>query len=530
MTKPALARAVPWPLSSGTPIQALILPSIGNMVFVALLFVLAFGTGQGLLSDGDTGYHIRAGEIILNTWQVPTSDPFSFHTPALPWTAHEWLSEAIMAVVFRIAGLTGIVLFFGFLLAVTHWFLYQWLRSRSNDLYLCALVTLLATATSSSHWLARPHVFSFLLIVFWCRILEGFQEGRQNYLFYSPILMLLWVNLHGGFIIGLVLIGVYLTGNAVYAITAAGNHRREYTRKAKTLSLAFLACLVACVVNPVGWEILWFPIRVVTSDRFVLDQVIEFLSPNFHDTLPFKYMFLVTIGALAFSRGGLSLIEGALLLLLSYMSLYSARHVALFAIVISPILLKTLENIVDQIPDRLLQRYRKRVGNLAEVDNNISGLLWPIASVSLVVALALAGNIRYSFDEKKVPVAAVKFLVAEPISGNMFNNEEFGDYVIFAGWPNYRVFMDGRSDMYGAKYGRDYLRVAQAQLGWKKILEKYNITTVLFDTHSPLTAALLEQSEWQPIYSDRIATVFVKKIAAHRLLLAKYPSVVVHGS
>ena len=114
-----------------------------------------------------------------------------------------------------------------------------------------------------------------------------------------------------------------------------------------------------------------------------MDQVIEFLSPNFHEVLPFKYMFLVTIGALAFSRRGVSLIEGALLLLLSYMSLYSARYVALFAIVISPILLRTLENVISQLPDRFLQLYRKRVGILGEVDGNISGLLWPIASVSL---------------------------------------------------------------------------------------------------------------------------------------------------
>ena len=528
MTKPALARAVSSPLFTGTSVQTLILPSIGNMVFVALLFVLALGTGQGLLSDGDTGYHIRTGEIILSTRQVPTSDPFSFHTPPLPWTAHEWLSETIMALVFRVAGLTGIVLFFSFLLAATHWVLYQWLRSRSNDLYLCALVTLLATATSSSHWLARPHAFSLLLTVFWCRILEGFQDGRRGYLLYLPILMLVWVNLHGGFIIGLVLIGIYLSGNAVYAITESGDARREYTRKAKTLSLVFLGCLATSLINPVGWEILWFPIRL-TSDRFIMDQVTEFLSPNFHDVLPFKYMFLVTIAAMAFSRRGVSLIEGALLLLLSYMSLYSARYVALFAIVISPILLRTLENVVSQLPDRFLQLYRKRVGILGEVDRNISGLLWPIASISLIVALALAGSIRYSFDGKKFPVTAVKFLLAERTSGNMFNSDEFGDYVIFAGWPTYRVFMDGRSDMYGSKYGRDYFRVAHAQLGWKKVLEKYNITTVLFDTQSPLTAALLEQPEWQPIYSDPIATIFVKKIAAHRLLLAKYPSVTVQG-
>jgi hypothetical protein len=85
--------------------------------------------------------------------------------------------------------------------------------------------------------------------------------------------------------------------------------------------------------------------------------------------------------------------------------------------------------------------------------------------------------------------------------------------------------MDGRSDMYGEKYGRDYLRVANAQRGWKEVFEKYNITWVLFDTESPLTAALQEQEDWQPIYSDRTATLFLKNVPAHAPLLQKYASV-----
>ena len=116
------------------PFAAILLPSIGNIVFVSLIFVLAFRSGQGLLADGDTGYHIRTGEIILRTWQVPSQDPYSYHSPPLKWTAHEWLSEIIMAVVFSTFGLTGVVLFFAFVFALTHGFLYRSFRSRSKDI------------------------------------------------------------------------------------------------------------------------------------------------------------------------------------------------------------------------------------------------------------------------------------------------------------------------------------------------------------------------------------------------------------
>lgn len=506
------------------PFAAILLPSIGNIVFVSLIFVLALRSGQGLLADGDTGYHIRTGEVILRTWQVPTQDPYSFHYPPLKWTAHEWLSEIIMAVVFSMFGLTGVVLFFAFVLALTHWLLYRSLRSRSNDIFLCTVITVLATAASSTHWLARPHAFSLLCTVVWCHCLNRFQNHNENSLSYLPLLMLLWVNLHGGFMFGLILLTIYWGGNTFHALTSPVAQRGVHVRKSKKLFVTLIASLAACFINPYGPEILWFPIGV-SSDPFIMDSVTEFLSPNFHDVLPFKYMFLATIGALALSRRALSLIEVTLVLLLSYMALYSVRHVSLFALVVAPILLSSTESICNRLPDRILQFYKIRIRNLTATDGYLKGYLWPISSVLLIVGLATAGTLQYRFSEKKFPVAAVEFLKNQPIAGNMFNNDEFGDYLIFSAWPAYRVFMDGRSDMYGEKYGRPYFRVAQAQPGWKDVFEKYDITWVLFDTESPLAAALLEQRDWQIIYSDDVASIFVKDVPEHRLLLAKYASV-----
>jgi hypothetical protein len=507
-----------------SPVSAVLLPSIGNIVFVSLLFVLGLTAAEGLLGDGDTGYHIRTGEIILKTWQVPTLDPYSLHYPPLKWTAHEWLSEVIMAACFKVFGLTGVVLFFAFLLALTHWFLYQSLRQRSNDVFLCLIVTLIATVSSSIHWLARPHVFSLLFVVIWCHLLDQFQRKNETRLTCLPFLMLLWVNLHGGFFMGLILLAIYLGGNVFYALTSRGVKAQEHIRKIRTLSLVLGAALVACLMNPYGIEILWFPIRI-TSDRFIVDRVIEFLSPNFHEPLPFKYMLLATIGSLALSRSALDLIETTLVLLLSYMALYSARHVSLFAIIVAPILLKNLEGILNQVEARFLRAYRKRTENLRSVDSSVRGYFWPVAGMSLILCLWVAGAMDYRFSDKKFPVAAVEFLKKERITGNMFNNDEFGDYMIFAAWPTYRVFMDGRSDMYGEKFGSAYLRAANAMPGWKDVFEGYNITWVLFDTESPLSAALQEQRDWQAIYSDRVATIFLKKIPAHAPLLEKYPLV-----
>ena len=507
---------------------AALLPSISNLVFVSLLVALVFGPGNGLLNDGDTGYHIRAGEVILQTWRVPSQDFFSHHQPPLKWTAHEWLSEVVMAIVYKSSGLTGVVLFFAFLLTLTHWLLFWSLRSRSENVILIIVITLLATSTSSSHWLARPHVFSLIFTLAWYHLLDRFQYQNQRTLVYLPLLILPWVNLHGGYFIGLVLIAIYLLGNLLHAIGAHRAQAMEHWRKAKLLFGVLVVTILTCLINPLGYDILLFPMRL-TSDQFIMDRVSEFMSPNFHDVLPFKYMLLATIGTFALARKRLNLIEVGLALLLSYMALYSIRHVSLFAIIVAPLLLKTAENILTDLPPAVFKFVQKRNRVLLDVGRNLTSPLWPIAAVLLVVGLAIWGNLRFTFSEKLFPLAAVEFLQRESLQGNMFNNDEFGDYIIFAAWPKYRVFMDGRNDMYGAKLASAYFKVANALPGWKEVLKQYSIDWVIFDTVSPLTGALREQTDWQPIHTDKLATIFVRKGAANDGLLAKFPAVNLSG-
>src|SRR5262245_14678380 len=401
-------------------IPAFLLPSIGNIVFVSLLFVLVFGAENSLLYDGDTGYHIRTGEVILETWRVPTQDIFSSHTPALRWTAHEWLAELIMAALFKISGLTGVVLFFALLLSTTHWLLYLTLKSKSENIILITLVTLLATATSSIHWLARPHVFSLLLTLIWYFLLNRFQYQNRRTLFYLPFLMVIWVNLHGGYFIGLLLLAIYFAGNVLYSLSGRPDRVKEHRQKAKLLLGFLIITLATCLINPIGYEILLFPAKV-TANRFLMDRVIEFLSPNFHELLPFTYMLLATLGAMAMSRAPLNLIELGLLLLLSHMALYSARHVSLFAIIVAPLLLKSGEGALTSLPGPLRTFFDIRNRRLAEVDKRLVGFFWPPLSTLFVIGLALFGSLRFTFNENRFPVAAVEFLKREPITGNMFN-------------------------------------------------------------------------------------------------------------
>ena len=497
-----------------------ILPSLPQMAFL-IVFIASFtGSGSFLLVDGDTGYHVRAGEIILKDLAVPRHDPFSFITPPLPWTAHEWLSEVAMAVVHRMLGLPGFVLLFALLLSTTYWLLFRWIRSfRRNhpvDLILMALVLL----SSRVHWLARPHVFSLLLFVLLYQILILHQEDRGNYLYAIPPMMLLWVNLHGGFIVGFLSMGMFLSGYFSGFLASNAEERAASARKGKQLSLVCAVSVLAACVNPFGVHAFLFPFRVV-SDTYLMNHIDEYLSPNFHEPTPYRYLLLFLIGVLGVSKTRLTLAELMLVLLFTSMSLYSARYIPLCAIVFAPILSRHAEILLQESDARSARVLKERSAAYGRIDASAKGYAIPLVVLVVILGLA-AGKIPVRFTEKTAPTAAIDFLRANPIQGNMFNHDEIGDYVIYWLYPRYKVFMDGRSDMYGAPILKEFFKVANVEPGWKDVLRKYDINFIFYYTDSGLVRHLSTEEGWRGIYSDNVASIFLRNIPENAETIARH--------
>ncbi len=507
-------------------ISSFLIPSIVDIIFISLFLYLSFSAGKSLLNDVDTGYHIRAGEYIIDTLSVPKHDMFSFHTPALPWTAHEWLSEVIMATVHRSFGLTGIVIFFSFIISLVYYLLFKILREHNDNIVIVAFLVILVLTSSKIHWLARPHIFSLLLMLIWYYLLDKYQYNHKNYLYLFPPIMLLWVNLHGGFLAGFILLGIYLFGNLVKLITSEGEERDNYKKKVRLLGLITGICLFVSLINPYGYHILLFPFNLV-SNKFIMDNVTEFFSPNFHSfhVKPFEFILLFIIVVLVFSRVRLNIIELAMILLFTHMSLYSVRYIPLFCIISAPILAKQLQAILDESNGRLAKFIKKRSDNITKIDTATKGYLWPAAAVILVIFFVKTGKIEFQFDEEKKPVAAVEFMKKEHLQGNMFDNDEFGDYIIYSAWPEYKVFFDGRSDMYGADMVKEYTKVSRIKPGWDEVLKKYNIKWIIYNANSALSLFLMERGDRTLIYADKVANIFVKDIPENQYLVEKYPDV-----
>ena len=264
------------------------IPSISDVIFISLFLFLALSAGKDLLGDADTGYHIRAGEYILDTHTIPKQDIFSFISPALPWTSHEWLSEVIMAMVHRMFGLTGIVIFFSFIISASYYLLYRTIKTDEDNLLVTVFIVLLALITSQIHWLARPHIFSLVITIIWYVLLDAYQYEEKKHIFFLPPIMLIWVNLHAGFVVGFMMLGIYLFGNMVGILFSPETQKEIYHKKFRLIGFITGSCLFVSLINPFGYKILLFPFKLV-SNKFIMDHVSEFMSPNFHEPTPFKY-------------------------------------------------------------------------------------------------------------------------------------------------------------------------------------------------------------------------------------------------
>jgi hypothetical protein len=501
--------------------RSLFIPSIADIIFISIMLYLTFASNSGLLADGDTGYHVRAGEYILETHSIPKEDIFSYHTPALKWTAHEWLSEVIMAFAHRLFGLTGVVILFIVVISALYYLLFRTAQRYNKNILTAVIVVLLVIASSQIHWLARPHIFSLFIFFIWYYLLDLHQYQNRNYLYITPFIMLPWVNLHGGYIIGIILTGIYLTANLLKIFISQEKERSDHKIKTKRLGLTLIASTFVALINPYGYKILIFPFKL-TSNKFIVDHVTEFMSPNFHEPMFFTYLLILTIALLAVSQKRFNIIEIILLSLFTYMSLFSARYIPYFGIIVFPILVKQADLLVGQLEGRFINFFKKRAERIASVDSSSKGYLWPIAALVIIIIVWIGGKIEFVFDEKSKPVAAVEFLKKEHIKGNMFNNDEFGDYMIYEAWPEYSVFFDGRSDMYGTEKMKEYFNLSGIEPEFDSVIDKYDISWIFFNSKSALSQYLLVREDWKLIYSDKVANIFLKDIPENSELIKKY--------
>lgn len=508
-----MAGVAAWPTVRLAIWRRALAPSFADWLFVSLLLWL-FVAGSGwitLLADGDTGWHIRTGEYILDSHTIPTKDLFSFSKTGEPWFAWEWLSDIVFALLHRQWGLKGVVVLAGMLIAVAALVVFRHMLWRGANVFVALAATLLCIGASSIHFLARPHVFTLLLLPLALWILERDRRAPGAAVWSLVPLTALWVNLHGGFVALLACVALVAAGHGIegWLNKSDGRCDRGLLRR---YCLMLLACAAASLVNPYGIRLHLHIARYLRSD-WIRDAVDEFQSPKFRseNVLQFELLLLTALllAGVALARRR---VAGVLpVLFWAHLALGSARHVPLFALVAAPFVAEELSRYWDTWTRA--SSTKSVVAVLGAVARDLSGSfrrtsVWAPGLALSLVLLCPASKWPRDFPEAKFPVALVQDHANYLAGARVFTSDEWGDYLIYRGWPTQKVFIDGRTDFYGPIIGKEYLRLAHGHPDWQHILKKYDFAAALVPKDWPLAALLKRHTDWRQKAEDAGAVLF----------------------
>jgi hypothetical protein len=474
---PALSRAALWPALGRRETAAL---AAALVAFAATLFA------PQVLNDGDTYWHLAAGAWMLDHGQVPHVDVFSFPHAGQPWDSHEWLSEVVMALAFRAAGWNGLLLLFAAAAAATAALVARQLGRSLGGLIL-AVVLAAAGACMAPSLLARPHLLLLPVMVIWTIELLGARDASRAPGWWFAPFMLAWANLHGSYVFGLLLYGVF----ALEAVVAAG---RAWPAPLRSWGGPGVACALASCVTPHGLNAFVYPFQIMTMHT--LGAIGEWRPADFSRVTPFALALFAAL-YVTLSRGvRMAPIRAAALLFLLYMGLQHNRHQVVVA-ALAPLILAA------PLADALGHRPAASRGGRAALG------LFAVAAVALA-SLRLALPVSRT-DDAVTPAAALAHLPPGLAARPVINSYGFGGYLIFRG---VKPFIDGRSDMYGDDHFARFLAIRGGDLkALDAAVRRYGVAWTLLEPDEPLVAALDAAPGWRRLYADRYAVVHVRGAA-----------------
>lgn len=483
--------------------------STRRLFFVILLLVLFILTTREV-TDPDFWWHLKTGQYIFETASIPHTDIFSFTFAGREWITHEWLSEVSIYAIFKWLGWGGLVI--AFALIVTGAFAISYINCEKTGAhsFIAWVSVMLAAATTAPVWGVRPQMFSLLLTSAFIAILSHYLRGYEGHnIWLLPPLMLLWVNLHGGYLLGPVLIALTLTGLALDSLVERKT-RAEMLRRLCPLAFVLVACVMVVPLNPNGLRMFSYPFETLSSS-VMQEHIEEWFSPNFHQTrfIPLAALLFATFGALVLSPKRVRVSELLMLSATGYAVLRSGRHLPIFAFAAAPLLAEHATLWIKSrgwafsmnAPEKILTRQQSLL-RLA--------VLVMAFSVGLVNVRQVMAR-QADTEAQRFPASAVEFLRTQDTPGPIFNCYDWGGYLIWKLYPERRVYIDGRADVYGDAFIEEYLRTAKGEGDWRAPLERMRIRTVLIKANSPLANLLEREEGWSKAYEDRQAVILIKR-------------------
>jgi len=496
---------------------------------VTFLYILFLYQGYTrLFRDSDAGWHIRSGESILAEGRLPRQDPYSFSRAGAPWMNWEWLSDVASGAAHRLAGPAGVAVLYAAAIAVAVWLWFQVHWRLGSNFWMAGALAVPLLGTTNLHWLARPHVWSWILMLAALLWVEGCaganRRGAARLALYAS-LSALWANVHGSFLFAPLLALLYAASRLLRPLIWKLDPPSERKLAHYYLQAAGLSA-VATLVNPYGWD-LHRHVLSYLSDRQLLASIAEFQSFNFHAAGSGQILLALATAAagaasaLAYRRLDHFLLGAGMLAL----SLQSARGLPLVALLLLPIAGAHLSELWRRVSEDASVRpwlagwlrgawlYGERLRDL-----EAGARRWVVAVVVAVAAIGSGARLlaaRAGFPEAEFPVRAAARL--EALAPELFDGrgrllapDKYGGYLIYRFQGRLPVFFDGRSDFYGREFMRDYRRLVQVRPGWQDSMARFAFTHALLPNDYSLVAAL-ETAGWSRLHGDPTATLWQRQ-------------------
>ena len=476
-------------LAPRLPLSALLL----GLVTGVILFGVTMAKG---LQDADSFWHVVAGQVIVDSGRVPSTDPFSFTHAGQPWTPHEWLSEVVMYFLDSALGVTGSLVAFGLVagaIAVVHAVGLGRLGLRPAAI---GVALALGAAVLFPYVTVRPQALSWLLMAGLVWLLMSLRPNRQWRLAAIPLLFVLWANLHGLYVVGFGFIGLY----AIF--TLAG--RTPMSPRRWWLVAACLGAVGASMLTPAGPEGLLYPLRYVDAGDWGLANIQEWQSPDFHNAAHWPLLLLIVALIANGGRGAPGWLV-ALSWVTVAMSLVSLRNAPVAAVVAIPVLAMGIHARLG--PMRTVAPRVARGRRLLEI-----GVAVAVAIAALFILIP-ADPAAVSADAvaRRYPVAAADHLAATNPDARVLADYGWGGYVISRLYDSGgRVFVDGRNDMYGDALLNDYSAVRNADDGWEEIVDRYDVEVLLFPPDAQVVRGFAQEAGWCEAIRDDVQVLLAR--------------------
>ncbi len=456
-------------------------------------YVTVLGKWRGVVSEPDTLWHVAVGRWIIAHGAVPHHDMFSYTMRGAPWVPHEWLAEVVIAWTYGKLGWAGLVVAAALAFGAAITLLVRALLRYVPPAY--ALVGAIgAWGLCMPHLYARPHVFTFPLLVLWGACLVAARAAGRAPPPWAAIIMLLWANLHGGYMFGLGLAALF-AGEAAFEAP----NPRAAIRVVRDWGIFGALSLLAALVTPNGISGLLLPFDLLRMNS-VMATIQEWRSPNFQQPQPLEaWLLLVLLGTLYFGVR-LPITRIVMLLVLVHLALAHLRNGEIVGLIGPLIVAPALgaKRVRSPGPGGPVPQWQDFAGRSAPPIVAAAAVGIVLASAWAAIRIGIADNAT-----RFAPADAIAYVKARKISGPVFNDYAFGGYLIFVGIP---TFIDGRADMYGDDFFKRQRDIADLTA----LLAKYHVTWTLLEPQNPEIVLLDHLPGWRRIYSDGIAVVHAR--------------------